>query len=472
MAASVPVPIAMPRSAVASAAASLTPSPIIATFRPSACSARTVSTLSPGRTSANTSSMPTSAATVSAAVAESPVSSTGRSPSARSRAIASAELGRTVSATSMTPIGSPSAITTTAVRPAARPWSKAVRSSAGSSPPASAGRPTLIRRPSTIASAPRPGRFVKSSTRWLSEERSESPTRWLSEERSESSTRWLSEERSDESKPLSYPRTMARAIGCSELSSTAAASRSTSASVTPATGRTPATDITPVVTVPVLSSTTVSTARVSSRTSGPLITMPSWAPRPVPTSSAVGVARPSAQGQAMINTATAAVNAKAVPAPSSSQVTRVITDSAITIGTKMPEIRSASRCTWALPVCASSTIRAIWASWVSWPTRVARTTIRPSAFRVAPITSSPGATSTGTDSPVTRELSMLVRPVTTTPSVATFSPGRTTNSSPTASWSIGTRCSTPSRSTETSLAPRVSRARTASPARRLARASK
>ncbi len=70
----------------------------------------------------------------------------------------------------------------------------------------------------------------------------------------------------------------------------------------------------PVVTVPVLSSTTVSMARVDSSTSGPLIRMPSWAPRPVPTISAVGVARPSAHGQAMISTATAAVNAAAGPA--------------------------------------------------------------------------------------------------------------------------------------------------------------
>ena len=39
--------------------------------------------------------------------------------------------------------------------------------------------------------------------------------------------------------------------------------------------------------VPVLSSTIVSTRRVSSSTSGPLIRMPSWAPRPVPTINAV-----------------------------------------------------------------------------------------------------------------------------------------------------------------------------------------
>ena len=69
------------------------------------------------------------------------------------------------------------------------------------------------------------------------------------------------------------------------------------------------------MTVPVLSSTTVSTRRVDSSTSGPLIRMPSWAPRPVPTISAVGVARPSAQGQAMISTATAAVNAAVGPPP-------------------------------------------------------------------------------------------------------------------------------------------------------------
>ena len=67
--------------------------------------------------------------------------------------------------------------------------------------------------------------------------------------------------------------------------------------------------IRPVVTVPVLSRTIVSTRRVVSRTSGPLIRMPSWAPRPVPTMRAVGVARPRAQGQAMISTATAAVKA-------------------------------------------------------------------------------------------------------------------------------------------------------------------
>ena len=63
MATSVPVPMAMPRSACASAAASFTPSPTMATTWPSACSVRTASTLSAGSTSAITVSMPTWAAT-------------------------------------------------------------------------------------------------------------------------------------------------------------------------------------------------------------------------------------------------------------------------------------------------------------------------------------------------------------------------------------------------------------------------
>ena len=63
MATSVPAPIAMPTSACASAGASLTPSPTIATLRPSACSSLTFAALSSGRTPAKNRSMPSSAAT-------------------------------------------------------------------------------------------------------------------------------------------------------------------------------------------------------------------------------------------------------------------------------------------------------------------------------------------------------------------------------------------------------------------------
>ena len=111
----------------------------------------------------------------------------------------------------------------------------------------------------------------------------------------------------------------------------------------------------------------------------------------------------------------------------------------MTTGTKTPEMRSASRWTGALPVCASSTRRAIWASAVSAPTLVARTISRPPALTVAPAISMPGETSTGTDSPVSMLMSTAEVPSSTMPSVATFSPGRTTKRSPTASCSTGTR---------------------------------
>ena len=110
---------------------------------------------------------------------------------------------------------------------------------------------------------------------------------------------------------LAAAATMARATGCSLPDSTAAAARRAWS-----LGRRPAVltstrVISPVVTVPVLSSTTVSMRRVSSSTSAPLMRMPSRAPRPVPTSSAVGVARPSAHGQAMTSTAIATSSARA-----------------------------------------------------------------------------------------------------------------------------------------------------------------
>ena len=303
-------------------------------------------------------------------------------------------------------------------------------------------RPTTRARPSTVPSTPSPCRLVNASTV------GSGPTR------------------------SSAAAARARPIGCSEAFSSAPTRSSASSPSTSSAATTSTTDMVPVVTVPVLSSTTVSTRRVDSSTSGPLMSRPSCAPRPVPTSSAVGVARPSAQGHAMISTDTAAVNAAAAPAPATSHPARVASESAITAGTNTAATRSASRWTWALPCWASITRREIWASAVSLPTRVASTTSRPPALTVAPVTASPTTTSTGVLSPVSNEASTAEAPSSTMPSVAIFSPGRTTKRSPTPSASMLMRSSCPSRSTATSLAPSSSRARSAAPVRRLARASK
>ena len=225
--------------------------------------------------------------------------------------------------------------------------------------------------------------------------------------------------------------------------------------------------------VPVLSSTIVVTWRVCSRISGPLIRIPSCAPRPVPTISAVGVASPSAHGQAMITTATAAVNAAAALPPNASQPASVSSESAITIGTNTPETRSASRCTSRLArLRLRDQPRDLRQRRVGADPRRAHDQASRGVDRRARHLDRPRPTSTGTDSPVSIEASTADSPLSTTPSVAIFSPGRTTNRSPTRSCSTGTSTSSPSRSTRASLAPSSSSLRIASPERRFARASK
>ncbi len=61
----------------------------------------------------------------------------------------------------------------------------------------------------------------------------------------------------------------------------------------------------PSVRVPVLSTISVLTFSIVSRASALRTRMPSLAPRPVPTMMDMGVAKPRAQGQAMMSTATA-----------------------------------------------------------------------------------------------------------------------------------------------------------------------
>ena len=126
----------------------------------------------------------------------------------------------------------------------------------------------------------------------------------------------------------------------------------------------------------------------------------------------------------------------------------------------------------ALPAWACSTIAIRCASWVSRPTLSARTTRRPVSAMVPPVTLSPAAASTGTDSPVIMDRSTADWPEVTSPSAAIRSPGRTTKRWPTRSRPAGMRRSVSSSpSTQTSLAPAAARSRMASPAVRLARAS-
>ena len=141
--------------------------------------------------------------------------------------------------------------------------------------------------------------------------------------------------------------------------------------------------------------------------------MPASAPRPVPTMIAVGVARPIAHGQAMTRTLTNAVSAYVTrgSGPPTNHSTNVADATIRTIGTKTSAIRSASRWIGAFEPCARLTSSTIRARAVSRPTRVARITNVPVVLSVAPMTSSPGATTTGIGSPVSIEASTADPPV-------------------------------------------------------------
>jgi len=83
-------------------------------------------------------------------------------------------------------------------------------------------------------------------------------------------------------------------------------------------------------------------------------------------------------------------------------------------------------------------------------------------FTVAPITSDPGALSTGMDSPVTIDSSTSDSPDSTTPSVGIFAPGRTSIRSPGTTSLVGISTSCPSRITTACEGASSSRVRMAS----------
>ena len=147
LAAWVPVFMATPTSACASAGASLVPSPVMATRLPPACSALMRAILSSGVASARKSSTPASAAIAAAVSGLSPVIITVRMPMARSSSKRSVMPGFTVSLRWMTPStrgGSPGA------------WSNTTSGVPPSAATPSTMRTELERHRATLASATQP----------------------------------------------------------------------------------------------------------------------------------------------------------------------------------------------------------------------------------------------------------------------------------------------------------------------------
>ena len=199
--------------------------------------------------------------------------------------------------------------------------------------------------------------------------------------------------------------------------------------------------------------------------------MPWRAATPVPAMMAVGVARPSAQGQAMTSTATA-FSSPACHCPASRpQPSSVSKASPMTTGTKTALTWSTRRWIGAFLAWADSTSRTMRASVLSAPSAVVRTSSRPSPLMAPPVTRSPACLATGRLSPVINDSSTALAPSCTTPSTATRSPGRTTTRSPRRTWAMGSSLSTPSRRTRAVSGRSAFSARMASVVCRLARAS-
>ena len=116
---------------------------------------------------------------------------------------------------------------------------------------------------------------------------------------------------------------------------------------------TPATAGLPSVSVPVLSTTVRRVARPARAHAALRMSDASWAPRPVPTMMAVGVASPSAHGQAITSTATALTSATAASPANHHVARRSAARSPPRPERRSPDTRSARRWIGAFEPCAS-----------------------------------------------------------------------------------------------------------------------
>ena len=112
----------------------------------------------------------------------------------------------------------------------------------------------------------------------------------------------------------------------------------------------------PTVIVPVLSSATIWVLPVVSRDVAFLKRIPFFAPTPLPTIIATGVASPNAQGQLITRTEMPLAKAKPTVSPAISQAKIVTSAIHITTGTNIPETLSATFAIGAFVADASLTI--------------------------------------------------------------------------------------------------------------------
>src|SRR3989338_2116508 len=202
---------------------------------------------------------------------------------------------------------------------------------------------------------------------------------------------------------------------------------------------------------------------VFSSVAASLIKILCLASMPVPTATAVGVARPRASGQAITTAEIAKVRAVKSVAPARKYPPKTAaTPEPTATTTSQPAALSAIRWPGALEFWAVSTSLMICAKTVSAPTFTALNLTTPVTFTDPPTTLSPLFLATGKDSPVTNDSSMEVDPSTTSPSTGTLSPGRTTTISSFTISELGILISLPLRITTALGGTKSNKARSAS----------
>ncbi len=271
---------------------------------------------------------------------------------------------------------------------------------------------------------------------------------------------WKSSKSASAEPARARPRPPAAAPGGARSARSAdAASQRTRSASAPPNARTSPISGRPSVSVPVLSKASASTRASRSSAAPPLTRTPRRASRAVAASTAAGVARMRAHGQATTSTASVGIRSTADVTPVRYQATnraafvprKTTAEAVSTAGRNIRAYRSAVRSRGDLFRCASASRRMTRPSVVSVPTVSARTSSRPNWLTVPVKTGSPSPLSTGRPSPVSTLWSTADRPATTVPSAAIRSPGRTTSRSPTRSASAAISISSSSRITRADL---------------------
>ena len=423
LAACVPLFIATATSAWASAGASLVPSPVMATRRPSAWYCRISLSLSSGVASARKSSTPASAAMAAAVSLLSPVIITVLMPMRRSSPKRSLMPDLTMSLSSTTPRIFLPSLTASGVLPRRDTSSEARTTSLGTLPPSAS---TCLRMAST---APlRSWRVLPSAC---------CTSIPLMRVCAVKATSVVAPTKGVAALSFCASVTILRPSGVSSAVDACMAHRASMASVTPGAGRKLDAWRLPCVMVPVLSSISTSTSPAASTARPDVAITLACIMRLMPATPTADNRPPMVVGIRQTSKATSAVRLTTVPAPAAPTL-KIENGNKVTVTTKNTIVKATSKIVRAISLgvlarLAPSTMLIMRSRNDSPGLTEIRTTSQSDSTRVPPVTdekSPPDSRTTGADSPVMALSSTVATPSMTSPSSGIMSPVSMKTTSP------------------------------------------